>query len=135
MSATEETKTTTMFDGKQEGFGKYRIQLTGEFLTKGAQAALGPKFEELLLESEAVSGQTANQSEAVKHHITGMGILIKTHKSEDILVMLESTVSDDWPYGRVNLAMDLFDKMFCPKDTMAKALQTQRLGELTLKDY
>ena len=78
MSATEGIKTSIMFDGKQEGFGKYRIQLTGEFLTKGAQAALGPKFEELLPESEAASGQTAKQKEAVKHNITGMGVLIKT---------------------------------------------------------
>ena len=47
-----------MFDGKQESVGKYRIQLRGEFLAKGAQAALGTKFEELLPESEAASGQT-----------------------------------------------------------------------------
>ena len=48
--------------------------------------------------------------------------------------MLESTVSDDWPYGRVDLAMALLDEMFCSKDTMATAQQKQRLGELTLKD-
>ena len=58
MSAIKETKTSTIFDGKQESFGKYRIQLRGEFLVKGVQAALGPKFEELLPESEAASGQT-----------------------------------------------------------------------------
>ena len=30
--------------------------------------------------------------------------------------------------------MALLDKKFCSKDTMAKAQQKQRLGELTLKD-
>ena len=94
MSATKEIETLTMFDGKQESFGKYRLQLTREFCAKGAQAALGPKFKELLPESEAASGQTAKQKEAVKHNITGISVLIKTNKSEDILVMIASTVSD-----------------------------------------
>ena len=40
MSAAEETKTTTVFDGKQESNEKYRIQVRGEFTTKGIQAAL-----------------------------------------------------------------------------------------------
>ena len=67
-------------------------------MAKGAQVALGPKFEELLPESEAMSGQMAKQRGAVKHNITGMGVLIKTNKSEDILVIIDSTVSEDWPF-------------------------------------
>jgi hypothetical protein len=103
-------------------------------MTKGIQAALGPKFKEALPESEHATSQRAKQKEAVKSNIPGMGILIKTNKSEDILVMLDSTVSNDWPWGRVDLAIALLDKMFRPKDKMAKAQQNQRLGELTLKD-
>ena len=125
MSATKETKTPTVFNGKEQEFGKYRIQLRGEFLGKGAQAALGPKFEELLPESEAASGQTAKQREAVKHNITGMGILIKTHKSEELLVMIKSTVSKNWPFGRVDIVMGMPKKTFCPKDTLSKADQSQ----------
>ena len=134
MSAAEETKTTTVFNGKQEDFGKYRLQLRGEFCAKGIQAALGPKFKEALPASETASGQTAKQKEAVKHGITGMGVLIKTNKSEEIFVMIDSTVSEDWPWGHVDLTMALLDEMFWPKDTMAKAQQRKRLGELTMKD-
>ena len=50
-------------------------------MTKGTQAALGPKFKDSLLESEDATSQTAKQKEAVKSNITGMGILIKTNKS------------------------------------------------------
>ena len=81
MSAAEETKTTTMFDGKQATYGTYIIQVKGEFMTKGTQAALGPKFKDSLLESEDATSQTAKQKEAVKSNMTGMGILIKTNKS------------------------------------------------------
>ena len=35
MSAAKETKTTTVFNGKQPEYGKYRIQVKGEFMTKG----------------------------------------------------------------------------------------------------
>ena len=44
MSTTKKMKTLTMFDEKQESFGKYKLQLRGEFCAKGAQASLGPKF-------------------------------------------------------------------------------------------
>ena len=110
MSATKKTKMLTIFDGKQQSFGKYRIQLRGEALAKGSQAALGPQFGKLLLESEAASGQTAKQSEAVKHHITGMGILIKTYKSEDNIVMINNMESEDWLLGRLDLVMEMLDK-------------------------
>ena len=63
-----------------------------------------------------------------------MGVLIKTSKSEDILVMTESMVSEDWSFRRVDLVMAMLDKKFCPKDTMSKPDQRQSLGELTLKD-
>ena len=109
MSAAEGTKTTTVFNGKQQEYGKYRIQAKGEFTMKGIQAALGPKFKDSLPEYEDTTSQTAKQKEGVKSNITRMGICIKTNKSEDILVMLESTVSDDWPYGRVNLVMALLN--------------------------
>ena len=134
MSADNETKTTTVFDGKQANDGKYRLKLRGEFCAKGIQAALGPKFKDLLQESEDATSQTAKQKEVVKNNIEGMGVRIKTNKSEDILVLLDSTVSDDWPWGRVDLAIALLDEMCCPKDTMAKAQQKKRFGELMLKD-
>ena len=134
MSAAEETKTTTVFNEKQEDFGKYRLQLRGEFCAKGIKAAFGPKFKEALLASEATSGQNAKQKEALSHNITGMGVLIKTNKSDEMLVMIDSTVSEAWPFGRVDLVMELMDKKFCPKDSMSKADQRQRLGELALKE-
>ena len=81
MSASEETKTTTMFNGKQQEYGTYRIQVKGEFMTKGIQAALGPTFVEALPASENASGQTAKQKEATKSNITGMGLLTRTNKS------------------------------------------------------
>ena len=133
MSAAEETKTTTVFNGKQEDFEKYRLLLRGEFCAKGIEAALGPKFKEALPASEAASGQTAKQKEATKHNITGMGVLIKTNKSEEILVMIDSTVSEDWPFGRVDLVMEMLDKKFRPKDTMSKADQRQRLKGINIK--
>ena len=80
MSAVKETKTTTVLNGKQEDFGKYRLLFRGEICAKGIQAALGPKFKEAFPASEAASGQTAKQKEALKHNITGMGVLIKTNK-------------------------------------------------------
>ena len=123
-----------MFDGKQANYGKYRLKLRGEFCAKGIQAALGPKFKDLIPESEDVTSQTAKQKEGVKSNIGGMCVLIKTNKSEEILVLLNSTVSDDWPWGRVDLAMALLDEMFRPTDTMAKAQQKKKLGELTMKD-
>ena len=101
---------------------------------KGIQSALGPNFKEALPESEAASRQTVEQKEAVKHNISGMGVLIKTNKSEEMLVMIDSTVSEAWPFGRVDLVMELMDKKFRPKDSMSKADQRQRLGELTLKE-
>ena len=133
MSADEETQTTTVFDGKQENYGKYRLNLRGGFMTKGIQAALGPKFKDALPASEAASGQTTKEKEAAKHYITGMGVPIKTEKSEDMLVMIDSMVSEDWPFGGVDLVMETLDKKFCPKDMMPKADQRQRLGELILK--
>ena len=63
MSAAKETKTMTVFNGKQEDFGKYRVLLRGEFCAKGIQAALGPTFKEALPASEAASGQTVKQKE------------------------------------------------------------------------
>ena len=134
MSAAKETKTTTVFNGKQEDFNKYRLQLRGEFCVKGIQSALGPNFKEALPESEAASRQTVEQKEAVKHSISIMGVLIKTNKSEEMLVMIDSTVSEAWPFGRVDLVMELMDKKFRPKDSISKADQRQRLGELTLKE-
>ena len=110
------------------------MKLRREFCAKGIQAALGPKFKDLLPESKDETSQTAKQKEAVKRNIGGMGVLIKTNKSEEILVLLNSTVSDDWPWGRVDLAMALLDEMFRPTDTMAKAQQKKKLGELTMKD-
>ena len=95
MSAAEEIKTTMVFNGKQQHDGKYRIQVKGEFMTEGIQAALGPKFAESLLALENVSGQTAKQKKAVRNNITGMGLLIMTNKSGDILVMIECTVSEN----------------------------------------
>ena len=92
MSAAKETKTTTMFDGNQSGYVKYRIQLRGEFTTKGAEAALGPKFGDLLPTSKNASVQIAKQKEAVNSNISGIGLLVKTNKSEDLLVMIDSTV-------------------------------------------
>ena len=92
MSANDETKTTTVFDGKQESYGKYMMKLRGEFCAKGIQAALGPKFKDLLPESKDETSQTAKQKEAVKRNIGGMGVLIKTNKSAEILVLLDSTV-------------------------------------------
>ena len=127
MSADDETKTTTVFDGKQENYGKYRMKLRGEFCAKGIQSALGPKFKDVLPESEDATSQTVKQKDAVKSNIGGMGVLIKTNKSEEILVLLDSTVSDDWPWGRVNLVIALLDKMFCPKDIMAKAQEKKKL--------
>ena len=88
---------------------------------KGIQSAFGPSFKEALPESEAASRQTVEQKEAVKHNISGMGVLIKTNKSEEMLVMIDSTVSEAWPFGRVDLVMELMDKKFCPKDSMSKA--------------
>ena len=38
MSVDNETKTTTVFDGKQENYGKYMMKLRGEFCAKGIQA-------------------------------------------------------------------------------------------------
>ena len=134
MSADDETKTTTVFDGKQENYGKYRMKLRGEFCAKGIQSALGSKFKDVLPATEDATSQTVKQKEAVKSNIGGMGVLIKTNKSEEILVLLNSTVSDDWPWGRVDLAMALLDEMFRPTDTMAKAQQKKKLGELTMKD-
>ena len=127
MSAAEETKTTTVLNGKQADFNKYRLQLRGEFCVKGIQSALGPNFKEALPESEAASRQTVEQKEAVKHNISGMGVLIKTNKSEEMLVMIDSTVSKDWPFGRVDLVKGMLDKQFCQKDTMSKAGQRQIL--------
>ena len=69
MSADDETKTTTVFDGKQENYGKYRMKLRGEFCAKGIQAALGPKFKDVLPESEDATSQTVKQKEAVKSNI------------------------------------------------------------------
>ena len=63
-----------------------------------------------------------------------MGILTKTNMSEDILVMIDSTMSEDCPFGRVGLVMEMLDKKFCLKDKMSKTDQRQRLGELTLKE-
>ena len=116
MSAAEETKTTTVINGKQEDFNKYRLQLRGEFCVKGIQSALGPNFKEALPESEPASRQTVEQKEAVKHNISWMGVLIKTNKSEEMLVMIDSTVSEAWPFRRVDLVMELMDKKFRPKD-------------------
>ena len=73
--------------------------------------------------TENASGHTSKQQEAVRSNIIGMGLIIRTNKSEDILVMLEITVLDDWPYRRVNLDMTLLGRKFCPKNTMTKALQ------------
>ena len=98
MSAAEETKTTTVFNGKQEDFGKYRLLLRGEFCAKGIQVALGPNFKEALPASETVSGQTLKEKEMIKHNISGMGALIKTNKPEEMLVMIDSTVSEAWPF-------------------------------------
>ena len=92
MSADDETKTTTVFDGKKENYGKYRLKLKGEFTTKGIQAALGPKFKEALPESKDATSQTAKQKETVKSNITGMGLLARTNKSEDLLMNIESTM-------------------------------------------
>jgi hypothetical protein len=47
--------------GKQLIYRKYRIQLKGEFMAKGVQGALRPKFRDLLPASENVSGQTASK--------------------------------------------------------------------------
>ena len=94
-SADDETKTTTVLDGKQEKYEKYRLKLSGEFTTKGIQAALGLKFKDLLLETKDATSQSANQKKAVKSNIMGMGVLVKTNKSEEIIVLLDSTVSDD----------------------------------------
>ena len=64
-------------------------------MMKRIQAALGLKFKEARLEYEDVTSQTATQKEAVKTNITGTSVPIKTNKSEDNLVMLDSTVLDD----------------------------------------
>ena len=80
MSADDETKTTTVFDGKQENYGKYRMKLRGEFCAKGIQSALGSKFKDVLPATEDATSQTVKQKEAVKSNIGGMGILIKTNK-------------------------------------------------------
>ena len=53
---------------------------------------MGPQFKEALLESENATSQTAKQKEGVKSNVTDMGILIKTNKSEDILVILEDGI-------------------------------------------
>ena len=118
MSAAKEMKTTTVFNGKQEYFGKYRFLLRGEFCAKGLQAALGPKCKAALPASEAASGQTTKQKEAVKHNMTGMGILIKTNKSEEMLVIIDSTVSEEC----VDPVVEMLDKIFFVRKTRCRRL-------------
>ena len=109
----------------QHHYGKYRIQVKGEGTTTGIHAAFGPKFVESLPTSEHASCRTAKQKEVAKINITRKGLLIKTHKSEDILVMIKSTVSKDCPFRRVDIVMGMPKKTFCPKDTLSKADQSQ----------
>ena len=61
-------------------------------------ASLGPKFKDSLPKSEDTTSQTAKEKEVIKINITWIGILIQTNWSEDIHTILESMVSDDWPY-------------------------------------
>jgi hypothetical protein len=134
MSATEETRMTTTFDGKQANYGMFRTQIKGEFMAKGIQAALGLNFKDELPASEGASSQSKKEIEAVKNNITGMGLLIRAIKNASLLVKIEKTASEDWPNGRVDLVVAMLDKKFRPKDTMARAEQKLRLGELTLQD-
>ena len=92
-------------------------------MAKRAQTALGPTFGDLLPASENASSQTAKQKEVAKNNITRMCLLIKTKKSEELLVMITSTVSKDWPFKRVDLVMAMLDKKFCRKHTISKADQ------------
>lgn len=106
MSAIKETK------GKQANYGMFTTQLKGDSMGKGTKAALGSKFKDVLLAPEKASGQTAKQRETVKGNITGMGLIIRTVKSASLLVKSESTVSEDCPYGRVDLVVEIPDNQF-----------------------
>ena len=48
------------------------------------------KFKESLPKSGDATSQTAKQEEAVKSNITGMSILVKINKSEDMIPMVGS---------------------------------------------
>ena len=133
MNATEESRTTTTFDGKKENYGVFSSQLLGEFMKKGIHRTLGPNFKDELPASENASGQSTKEKNAVKDNITAMGCIRVAVKSAPLLVKIEGTVSEEWPYGRVDHAMEVLDKKFRPKDRMARAEQKQRIGELTLK--
>jgi hypothetical protein len=95
---------------------------------------LAPTFWDLLTALQNMSGQTETQQKAVTSNITWMDLLIRTLKVEHFFMKIESTLSEDWRNGLVEHVITLLDTMFCQKDTMAKAQQKRRLGELTLKD-
>ena len=89
---------------------------------------MGPKFAKALPASENASGQTAKLKEVAKYNITGIGLLIRTNTPEDIIMMLESTVSDDWSCGRVDLAVALLDKKFCQRTQWLMLGKSRDLG-------
>ena len=106
-----------------------------DIIAKGVQEALESKFEDLLPASESTSSQTAKKREAVKSNINGMSLIIRKVKNASLLTKIESTVSDDWPNGRTDLAVAMLDKkQFRTNNKIAMAEQKQKLVELTLKD-
>lgn len=83
-------------------------------MVKRVQAALVAKFWGFTsgVGKYDLSNDKAEESGQEQQYIV-MGLCIKTTHSEDLLVIIDSTLSKDWPHRRSDLAMAMLDNDAC----------------------